>query len=124
MIGIFCSRPFAHAMFIAEAGMTNRLHEFTRTTQKLALARQKNLCASCGALITALGQAGRHAHKFGESAQAHHIKHVKLGGTNNLGNCAVICWSCHYSVHEGGNYRFGPVSGTPEDFPYFRGPRG
>jgi 5-methylcytosine-specific restriction endonuclease McrA len=124
MIGNFLLGSFAHAMLMADAAMAKRRHEFTRNTQKPALARQRNVCASCGALITALGQAGRRAHKFGESAQAHHIKHVKLGGTNNLGNCAVICWSCHYSVHEGGNYRFGSVSGTPEDFPYFRGPTG
>jgi 5-methylcytosine-specific restriction endonuclease McrA len=102
--------------------MANRIQEFTRTTKELALARQRNLCASCGTPITALGQAGRDVHRFGEDAQAHHVKHVKLGGTNDLDNCVVICWSCHYSVHEGGNYRFGAVSGTPEDFPHFNGP--
>jgi 5-methylcytosine-specific restriction endonuclease McrA len=97
------------------------MQEFTRKTKELALARQKNLCASCGTPLAALGQAGQTAHKFGESAQAHHVKHVKLGGTNELSNCVVICWSCHYNVHEGGNYRFGSVSGTREDFLYFSG---
>jgi NAD(P)-dependent dehydrogenase (short-subunit alcohol dehydrogenase family) len=44
-----------------------------------------------------------------------------LGGTNEPSNCVVVCWSCHYSVHEGGNYRFGSVSGALKDFPYFGG---
>jgi len=101
--------------------MSNRTQEFTRETKKLALARQQNLCAACGTPIAKLGEAARPSHRFGESARAHHVKHVKLGGSNNLGNCVVICWSCHYSVHEGGNYRFGSVAGTEEDFPYFSG---
>ena len=86
-----------------------------------ALARQQNLCASCGATIHALGRAGQEIHAFGESAEAHHMKHAKSGGDNTLANCVVLCWSCHYSVHEGGSYRFGAVEGGPEDFPYFYG---
>ena len=101
--------------------MANRMQEFTRKTKALALARQKHLCASCGTPIAGLGRTDQALHKFGESAQAHHIKHVKVGGTNNISNCVVICGSCHYSVHEGGNFRFGSVSGTAEDFPYFSG---
>jgi 5-methylcytosine-specific restriction endonuclease McrA len=99
--------------------MGTRPQEFTRRTQELALARQQHLCASCGTTISALGEAGRRRHKFLEAVHAHHVKHVKFGGTNNVENCVVICQSCHYSVHEGGNYRFGTVSGTPEDFPYY-----
>jgi 5-methylcytosine-specific restriction endonuclease McrA len=68
-----------------------------------------------------IGDAGRAEHRFAEGAQAHHIKHVKFGGTDHLDNCVVICWSCHYSVHEGGNYRFGTVTGTPDDFPHYNG---
>lgn len=101
--------------------MARRPQNFTRATQRLALARQKNLCASCGTPISALGDAGREMHRFGEGAQAHHVRHVKLGGTNSLENCVVLCWSCHYGVHEGGNYRRGTVSGEPEDFPHFNG---
>jgi 5-methylcytosine-specific restriction endonuclease McrA len=102
--------------------MGGRRQEFSRETQELALRRQQGLCASCGTPISAIGKAGQAAHKFGEAAQAHHIKHVKLGGTNDLANCAVLCWSCHYSVHEGGNFRFGLIVGTPIDFPYYNGP--
>jgi 5-methylcytosine-specific restriction endonuclease McrA len=101
--------------------MRSQTQEFTRKTQELALLRQQNLCASCGTPILQIGDQGRAQHKFGESAQAHHIQHVKLGGTNHLDNCAVLCQSCHYSVHEGGNYRFGTVEGTPHDFPYYYG---
>jgi 5-methylcytosine-specific restriction endonuclease McrA len=102
----------------------NRLGEFTRAIQELALARQKFVCASCGTPIFKIGEAGRVNHKFGEGAQAHHIKHVKFGGTGDLGNCVVICQSCHYSVHEGGNYRFGNVVGKQTDFPYYSGKTG
>jgi len=101
--------------------MGNRQQGFTRKTQESALLRQQNLCASCGTPILQIGDAGQAEHKFGESAQAHHIKHTKFGGTSQLDNCVVICQSCHYSVHEGGNYRFGTVVGTANDFPYYLG---
>ena len=100
--------------------MGSRKEELSRKTQELALRRQSGLCGSCGSLISAIGKAGQAAHKFGESAQAHHIKHVKFGGTNDLANCVVLCSSCHYSAHEGGNYRFGTIVGTPNDFPYYK----
>jgi len=101
--------------------MGGRRQEFSRETQELALRRQGGLCASCGTPISAIGNAGQAAHKFGEGAQAHHIKHAKFGGTNHVDNCVALCQSCHYSVHEGGNYRFGTVVGTPEDFPHYCG---
>jgi 5-methylcytosine-specific restriction endonuclease McrA len=106
--------------FKQDGGMGARPQEFTRRTQELALLRQGNLCASCGTLIAQIGKGGRSQHTFGEGAQAHHVKHVKFAGTNHVDNCVVICDSCHYSVHEGGNYRFGTVMGTPNDFPYYR----
>ena len=99
----------------------SRPGNFKRNTKELALRRQNNLCASCGTEILALGKAGRASHKYGEHAEAHHIKHVKFGGSNDLDNCVVICQSCHYSAHEGGDYRFGTVVGTPADFPYYQG---
>lgn len=67
---------------------------------------------------------GTDTHQFGEGAQAHHIKHVKFGGTGDLSNCVVICGACHYSVHEGGNYRFGNVVGKQGDFSYYNGKPG
>jgi len=101
--------------------MRARSSDFSRQTQEAALRRQANLCASCGTTIVAIGRAGRDHHRFFEGAQAHHVRHVKFGGTNDVDNCVVICDSCHYSVHEGGNYRFGTVNGTPPDFPYYHG---
>jgi hypothetical protein len=102
--------------------MAGRPQEFTRETQRLALLRQQHRCASCGTPIADIGEAGRARHKFLEGAHAHHVKPVKFGGTNHVNNCVVICQSCHYSVHEGGNYRFGTVVGTPDDFPLYHGP--
>lgn len=99
----------------------SRPNEFSRATQELALVRQGHLCASCGTPIFGLGDAGRASHAYGEGAQAHHIRHVKFGGTDSVDNCVVICQSCHYSAHEGGNYRYGTVIGERSDFPYFNG---
>jgi 5-methylcytosine-specific restriction endonuclease McrA len=96
-----------------------RPNEFSDSTQKAALNRQKFRCASCGTNIERLGDAGRDSHFFGESAQAHHIKHIKFGGTDSVDNCVIICRSCHYSAHEGGNYRYGSVIGTISDYPFF-----
>jgi hypothetical protein len=100
-----------------------RSENFTLSVKELALARQRNVCASCGTRIFDLRKAGRENHKFGEVAHAHHIKHAKFGGKGDLNNCVILCWSCHYSAHEGGNYRFGTVVGEPTDFPFYKGKR-
>ena len=97
----------------------SRSGDFSEGPQRLALFRQHFRCALCGTPIHDLGNAGRTAHEYGEGAQAHHVKHIKLGAWNNVENCVIICQSRHYSVHEGGNYRFGTVSGTPADYPYY-----
>lgn len=101
--------------------MGSRDFEFSRHTQERALERQGHKCGSCGTHISAIGEAGRATHAYGESAQAHHIQHHKHGGDDSLANCIVLCWSCHYSAHEGGNYRHGRVDGTPSDYPYYHG---
>ena len=99
----------------------SRANEFLLSTKQLALTRQKNKCASCGTPIVALGNAGRTEHRFGEGAQAHHIRHVKFDGSASVDNCVILCQSCHYSAHEGGNFRFGQVGGSGKDYPYLRG---
>ena len=75
----------------------------------------------CGITIFRIGEGGRTSHRFGEGAQAHHVKHIKFGGDNSLRNCVIICESCHYSVHEGGNYRYGMVVGKQSDYLHFNG---
>ena len=99
----------------------SRPNEFSETTQRLALLRQKNRCGVCGTRIWDLGDKGRIHHAHGEGARAHHIRHIKFGGTDALSNCVIVCASCHYSVHEGGNYRFGTVVGSASDFEFFNG---
>ncbi len=98
-----------------------RFADFSAATKREALHRQKNRCASCGALIPVLGSIGRASHPFGEGAHAHHMKHAKSCGTASVDNCVVLCESCHYSAHEGGRYQKGQVFGTRFDFPYFNG---
>ncbi|HLG17541.1 MAG TPA: HNH endonuclease [Blastocatellia bacterium] len=100
---------------------TPRPNEFSRATQQLALVRQKYRCASCGTHIFRLGDAGRAEHQYGEGARAHHIQHVKFEGPKFVDNCVILCESCHYSAHEGGNYRRGTVVGSKSDFPHFDG---
>jgi 5-methylcytosine-specific restriction endonuclease McrA len=90
-------------------------------TQQEALSRQKNRCASCGTYIFYLGYAGVEQHQYGEGAQAHHVQPIKFGGSDAVDNCVILCQSCHYSVHEGGNYRFGTVVGVESDYRHFRG---
>jgi 5-methylcytosine-specific restriction endonuclease McrA len=99
--------------------MVHRTGDFPVMTKRAALLRQHNRCALCGVHIHTLGEAGRPIHRFGEGARAHHVKHVKFGGDSSLDNCVIICESCHYSVHEGGNFRHGTVIGKVTDFPYF-----
>jgi len=103
-----------------EAIMGNRAEEFPRAMQQQALERQGFVCASCGETIRALGEPGRPDNRFGEIGHAHHIKHAKFGGRAIVENCVIICQSCHYSAHEGGNYRWGTVVGKTEDFPFFK----
>lgn len=98
-----------------------RPNEFSPSTQQLAWARQKFRCASCGTRIFHLGQAGRAHHRFGEGARAHHVQHIKLGGSDSADNCVILCEACHYSAHEGGNYRFGTAVGRAKDYPHFNG---
>lgn len=97
-----------------------RPNEFPRATQEMALSRQRYRCASCGTRITALGNAGRETHAYGEGAQAHHMQPIRLGGLASLDNCVILCQACHYTAHEGGNYGSGTVVSTEKDYPYFR----
>jgi len=98
-----------------------RDNEFSETTKIAALERQKFRCASCGTGISALGDAGQATHDFGEGAHAHHMRHVKQGGTSGVENCVILCWSCHYSAHEGGNYRHGQIDSSAADYEFFNG---
>jgi 5-methylcytosine-specific restriction endonuclease McrA len=98
-----------------------RINEFSTTTKEQAFARQKNRCGSCGASINKLGFDSILRNKYGERAEAHHIEHIKYGGLSSVENCVIICQSCHYSLHEGGNYRYGTVIGKKKDYSYFKG---
>lgn len=98
-----------------------RPNEFSLQTKEEALARQGNRCGSCGKEISGLGREERLGHLYGEGAQAHHIRHVKQGGSAHKDNCVVLCQSCHYSAHEGGRYRFSILCGSKGDYPHFNG---
>lgn len=98
-----------------------RSREFSHATKELALVRQKKQCASCGTSIFLLGDKGRAEHRYGEGARAHHMRHVKFGGSDSADNCVILYESCHYSAHEGGSYRKGKIIARDIDFPYYIG---
>ena len=108
------------AVDLGELNMA-REQEFSQSTKLLALQRQNKKCASCGQNIQSLFVIGRISHKYGEAVHAHHLRHVQQGGTNAVFNCVIICESCHYSIHEGGNYLSKAVIALQSDFPYFNG---
>jgi HNH endonuclease len=103
----------------------NRRREFSLETKLAALARQDHRCGSCGVHIHGFGKNRAAEHAFGEWAEAHHIRHFNAGGLSSLANCIVICKTCHYSAHIGGNFRNNSeeVQGAPEDFVCFDGLR-
>ncbi len=78
---------------------------FPRSTQLRALARQGGLCVSCGTRIVTPGQAGAVDHRFGESAEGHHMVPHSMGGSLTLDNCVVVCRACHLNAHQGGRFR-------------------
>jgi 5-methylcytosine-specific restriction endonuclease McrA len=98
--------------------------EFSAQIKLHALARQDFLCASCASLIAPFTARKLMSAAWGESAHAHHRKPVKSGGGGNVENCVILCESCHYSAHEGGNYKSGKVWGRIRNFPFFYGARG
>ena len=104
-----------------EEPKATRPNEFAHMTKEAALARQRRKCAGCRTHIFALGEGGRTQHQYGEGAQAHHMRAVQWGGSSEAGNCVILCQSCHYSAHEGGNYRYSAVVGTPADYPHYNG---
>jgi predicted restriction endonuclease len=69
------------------------------------LARQKYRCASCETRIVAVDGAGKADHEYGERAEAHHLIPNKQHGPPTVANCVVLCRSCHYSAHRGGDWR-------------------
>ncbi len=97
--------------------------EFSNSTKKEALKRQKNKCAACGEKISMFGKQGQEEHRFGEIAHAHHMLHCQSGGDNSLENCVILCQSCHYTAHNGGDYRNKEdfLNFEPADFEFFYG---
>ena len=94
---------------------------FLPGTKEQAWRRQGKRCGLCGEMIKQLGKAGGRNHKYGENAEAHHMTHIKQGGNNFLSNCVILCYSCHYSVHQGGNFRnrASYLITTSSDYPFF-----
>lgn len=55
-----------------------------------------------------------------DATELHHIVPLKLGGTNNISNIAVLCHRCHCAAHHGRhirNYCNKKVSGRPHNVP-------
>ncbi|WPP49116.1 HNH endonuclease [Catalinimonas niigatensis] len=97
--------------------------EFSKATKQDALSRQKYMCGSCGEKIASINQIDKQSHIFGEGAHAHHMVHCQHGGTNLLSNCVILCESCHYTIHDGGNYRNKDkhLRSSSSDYSFFHG---
>lgn len=98
--------------------------EFTWHVKLQALCRQDFLCASCASLIVPFSDRKLRSVAWGESAHAHHRRPMGDHGRGTVGNCVVICESCHYSAHFGGDYKNRKDWGRVGDFPYFHGTKG
>jgi len=59
----------------------------TRVMAKMSLGE---VCYNCGS---------------GEAIELHHIVPLKVGGTNNISNIAVLCHRCHMAIHFGQDVR-------------------
>lgn len=97
--------------------------EFSSGTKLAALARQDFLCAMCASLIVPFGSTKLVSVAWGESAHAHHRRPMQMGGSGTEHNCVVICSSCHYTAHFGGNYGQ-KFAAKVQDFKYFYGTKG
>ena len=104
--------------------MGSRPEEFPNRIKLQALSRQDFLCGGCGCLIVPFGGRTLVSVAWGETAHAHHRRPIRSGGRGTLHNCVILCESCHYSAHEGGDYARGTVVGRPEDYLYFYGTEG
>ena len=69
--------------------MSKGRKEFTKATKLMAWTRCGGRCESCDAKL------GVGKHEF------HHDKECTFGGDNGLGNCVVLCLSCHGMVTSG-----------------------
>jgi 5-methylcytosine-specific restriction endonuclease McrA len=100
----------------------SRPFDFPKSIKFKAARRQKFHCGSCGILVDKnLSDGFTHAHhilpiKIAEKMEILDPEHIA-----SVENCVILCWPCHYSAHEGGNYKAGTVFGETDDFPYFNG---
>ena len=114
--------------------MATQHTRFPAHIQKLALARQKSRCASCGFAIHAIGYAGQANHDAREWAEGHHVIPNKMGGPITAENCVVLCRACHLNAHQGGLWRdisiYSDLAGltmpdkiarVAEGYPHYRG---
>ena len=74
---------------------------FSSKTKNDARYRQDGVCGVCGRNLDACWE------------EAHHILRQADGGNDGVGNCVILCDTCHYRVHNDGRFKS-----------YFTAPRG
>ena len=95
---------------------------FLRDTRERAWVRQDGLCAHCGKRLV---KANYLRGTWG-AWHAHHRVPERLGGSNYLSNCVLLCVNppnCHLEVGHGGNYSNRVVIHN-EELPYLQGDGG
>ena len=69
--------------------------DFSKSVKKEAMERQKGVCAFCGVTLDTPWTKGDYA------GYAHHLKPLSHGGTDQLENCAYLCWGHHLLIGHG-----------------------
>lgn len=73
---------------------------FSQSTIDIAWKRAGGRCEKCGKQLVYAN------HEDGERGawEAHHKKAVKDGGSDDLGNCQILCLSCHRATRSYGSH--------------------
>lgn len=93
-----------------------RPFDFRTSEQSSARFRQDGLCAVCGESLDDVEEFAHHVVP-NQSGQAANPVHRWLASSDN---CVVLCPTCHYRVHQNGDYRFGAVA-PASYFPHSHG---
>lgn len=100
-----------------------RPDDFTDSAKKGAIERQGGRCAFCGMQINTPWTGGP------VQGEAHHLRPILHGGTNDVDNCVYLCWGDHklmghgmapFGVDKQGGTSRSRVVLSPHDFMFWQ----
>lgn len=107
---------------MAEFVLVKRSEDFNKDTKKLAILRQRGICAFCGVSLKTPWTDGEY------QGEAHHLKPIHHGGTGSLDNCVYLCYGHHkllghamapFGIDKQGGDSRAWVQMDKEDFPFW-----